>query len=431
MTTDLLWMSQLDSDCFDDFDFLDTSLTALTLVEPDHSQTDLDTKVTEFFSSADLDDLNFLLPESDSLTHIDLHSGPSHTPERRFECLPLPKHKEPVPDRDLYRINHPELSHNGANRTHLQHTHINWGLLGFSTERGPSRRRIIERSDAKPSTMGTLAVLRGHIYRKNINDLVDAVDNLIIITNPKFSQESTYAPNHYLIERDLTEFHVFNGSRLQLIRDATITIDTSHDVIELSNVEVQFVVDCSKNVVYGHCRVYVEENRVLANCLVSIRWTNPQTLMRENWCLSRIAVVMGSGNLRVESKHAICPYCPEVRTFNLKCLGYLNHLVEHHGVLLNGELIPDPVEINGRTVCTHCSTELSFENHRTTHRFIAYCRHWNKSKGTHKSKRIHWRKKPVARATKDVDVVDLIWQEFEDGQWRFVDGSLVHYTVEI
>lgn len=428
--TELLWVSALDSDCFDSLDnFLDTSLTALTLVDPDYSEADLDSKVSQFFSTTDLDELEFLLAESDSLAN--LQPLPVASSTRNFVCLPTLMNKEPVPHRDLYRLNHPELTHNGANRTHLQHTHINWGRLGYCNERGFSCRRVIERSDAKPSSLGSLALLRGHILRRNIHELANAVDNLIIMTNPKFTPDSTYAPRHYFIERDLSEFSVLQGSHLKLIRDANITIETNNEYIELSNVEVQFVVDSFKDVAYGHIRVYVEDTRVLSNCLVTIKWLNPSTTRYEDWKLSPITVIMGVSSLRVESKHAICPYCPEVKTFNLKCLGYLNHLVEHHGVLLNGELIPDPIEINGRTVCTHCSCEISFENHRTTHRFIAYCRHWNKSKSTHKSKRVHWRKNRIPQARKRVEVVDLIWRENENGLWNFVDGSLVTYVAEI
>lgn len=142
------------------------------------------------------------------------------------------------------------------------------------------------------------------------------------------------------MERDVSEFVILKYSRLMLICRCDIWLDNSQKLF--SNVEVQFVINCFNNLVFGPCRVYIEDGPRIQKRLITLKWIDPKTKEKITWEVTNLTLVYGLQVLNHKSRYGVCPYCPQMKTFSTKSSGYIFHVIHHHGELRSGELVPDP-----------------------------------------------------------------------------------------
>lgn len=287
---------------------------------------------------------------------------------RRLLSLPAPVNAPRLPQHELYHINHDEVTNKPSGVVTDRIMYLRWGRLGYSEQREPAIRRIMKRSDAQLMPAFSLSQVRGRVIGRNVDELVNAVDNIVIQTNPRYVSGNFFEPEVVMVERDLSEFVVPVTCHLKLIRHCDVFLDGCKI---LADVEVQFVVNQYNHLVFGACRVYVEDGPEVNKRIVTLQWTNP-TGDKNLWEITDLTLVYGLPVLRKESTVGVCPYCPKVNTARLANWNYSHHLIQH-GILSSKLLAPDPVMINNRVSCPICAVVINVKPRQSL--FSAYLAH--------------------------------------------------------
>lgn len=280
-----------------------------------------------------------------------------------------------VHPREIYRVNHPLVKAVSAtSRTKMQSVHFCWDKVVTNIDCLPARQRVFECANGMPGPL--LAQIRGLIVR-DVSELSNAVENLVLFENSKFGPNSTYGFQHYFMERDVSEFHVTSGTELVTLHQCRVCISLEEGTIAFSQVLVQLVVDFEASLVTNHIKVYARGTDVMAD-MVELMFD------KYKWVVPNVRVCFGPEKFNKRSKQAICPYCPKIKVLNVRCSAYLSHMAERHGVMANGELIANPVWIHNELKCTHCDETVKLLNEINGNPFIYYCRHWNLNKSSHR-----------------------------------------------
>ena len=169
------------------------------------------------------------------------------------------------------------------------------------------------------------------VYYRQSGEVELVNGNLVAVEAAEFDSNNPHplTPQYYVVARDLSEFNLTRETHLVSVNNCQVTLIDNNDktLLEVTQVQIQFVAAKFAQVAYGHCRVYCDElQRKRINGTLIIDWYNDVLEIPEQWVIPHATTIVGPQLLLPHTAHMVCPYCEQLTLCEPE--RYIGHLTQ-------------------------------------------------------------------------------------------------------